>query len=185
MRRLFSLFLFLFCIGLGVSAFAEKEAGEKKSLLQEQPLETITVSEMETRLQSGDKSDILYIKAGEDKVHVYTGLATNRSLRKQIVLMTPTTELLRLYTNNKDAYQQMSRMLADYEEDNKDFDGYKVITDKDAPKKLDNGETIYRFWFMKIAREKQSRRSGFPVDIGIGIGIGGGHHHGPWIGVGW
>ena len=37
---------------------------------------------------------------------------------------------------------------------------------------------------MKIAREKASRR-GHDFPIGIGIGIGGGHHHGPWIGVGW
>ena len=38
---------------------------------------------------------------------------------------------------------------------------------------------------MKIEREKQSRRGGWNFPIGIGIGIGGGHHHGPWIGVGW
>ena len=54
-----------------------------------------------------------------------------------------------------------------------------------TPKKLENGGKIYRLWFMKIEREKQSRRGGWNFPIGIGIGIGGGHHHGPWIGVGW
>jgi len=52
----------------------------------------------------------------------------------------------------------------------------------DQPKKLENGQKIYRLWFMKIQREKESRR-GFPIGIGIGIGIGG-HHDGPYIGIG-
>ena len=75
-------------------------------------------------------------------------------------------------------------MLLDYENDNTNFNGYKIITDKDLPRKLDNGAQVYRFWFMKIEREKASRR-GWNVPIGIGIGIGGHRHHGPWIGVGW
>ena len=94
----------------------------------------------------------------------------------------PNAEMLRLYTANKAVEAQMSKMLLDYENDNTNFNGYKIITDKDLPKKLNNGQKIYRFWFMKIAREKASRsHNSFP--IGIGIGIGGGHH-GPWIGIG-
>ena len=78
-----------------------------------------------------------------------------------------------------------NKMLSDYESSNANFNGYNVITDKDTPKKLENGGKIYRLWFMKIEREKQSRRGGWTFPIGIGIGIGGGHHHhGPWIGVG-
>ena len=98
----------------------------------------------------------------------------------------PNTEMLRLYTNNKATFAQMNKMLSDYESSNANFNGYKIITDKDTPKKLENDGKIYRLWFMKIEREKQSRRGGWNFPIGIGIGIGGGHHHhGPWIGVGW
>ena len=93
--------------------------------------------------------------------------------------------MLRLYTTNKATYEQMSRMLLDYEEDNYNFNGYKIITDVDQPRTLENGTKVYRFWFMKMQREKASRRGG-NIPIGIGIGIGGGHHHhGPWIGIGW
>ena len=112
-------------------------------------------------------------------------MATDRSLRKQMILTMPNTEMLRLYTNNKATFAQMNKMLSDYESSNANFNGYKIITDKDTPKKLENGGKIYRLWFMKIEREKQSRRGGWNFPIGIGIGIGGGHHHGPWIGVGW
>ena len=121
----------------------------------------------------------------DEQVEVYQDLAKDRSLRKQLIISLPNTEMLRLYTTNKATYQQMSRMLIDYEEDNYNFDGYKIITDVDQPRTLENGTKVYRFWFMKIKREKASRR-GVDFPIGIGIGIGGGHHHhGPWIGVGW
>ena len=112
-------------------------------------------------------------------------ISADRSLRKQLILTMPNTEMLRLYTNNKATFAQMNKMLSDYESSNANFNGYKIITDKDTPKKLENGGKIYRLWFMKIEREKQSRRGGWNFPIGIGIGIGGGHHHGPWIGVGW
>ena len=149
------------------------------------PLETISAAVMNDRLQAGNNEDLLYVKIKEDRVEVYQGLATDRSLRKQLILTMPNTEMLRLYTNNKATFAQMNKMLSDYESSNANFNGYKIITDKDTPKKLENGGKIYRLWFMKIEREKQSRRGGWNFPIGIGIGIGGGHHHGPWIGVGW
>ncbi len=152
-----------------------------------QPLETITVDIMNDRLRQGNNDDLLYVKIKDDRVEVYQGLATDRSLRKQLVLTTPNTEMLRLYTNNKATFEQMNKILSDYERDNTNFNGYKIITDKDNPQKLADGGKIYRLWFMKIEREKQSRRSGWGFPIGIGIGIGGHHHHhvGPWVGVGW
>ena len=150
------------------------------------PMETISATEMNERLQVGNSEDLLYVKIKEDRVEVYQGLAADRSLRKQLILTMPNTEMLRLYTNNKATFAQMNKMLSDYESSNTNFNGYKIITDKDTPKKLENGGKIYRLWFMKIEREKQSRRGGWNFPIGIGIGIGGGHHHhGPWIGVGW
>ena len=146
--------------------------------------ETITVNEMNERLQAASDEDLLYVKIRDDRVEVYQGLASDRSLRKQLIIALPPTEMLRLYTKNKETFEQMQKMLSDYERDNTNFNGYKIITDKDNPRKLADGTKIYRCWFMKIAREKASRR-GHDFPIGIGIGIGGGHHHGPWIGVGW
>ena len=180
MRKLWLVFL-LFVLCLSCTAWAkEKQADEGV-----RPAVVITVEEMERRWPEQDSSeDLLYVKIKDEQVELYKGLAKNRSLRKQLILQLPNAEMLRLYTLNKATYEQMSKMLLDYEADNTNFNGYKIITDKDLPRKLDNGIQIYRFWFMKIEREKASRR-GWNVPIGIGIGIGGHRHHGPWIGMGW
>ena len=184
MRKIFIfIFLLLICFSLPVLA---KDKKQSKPADTPKPQAVITVGETEQQLQTVSTSeDLLYIKLKDERVEVYQGLAKDRSLRKQLIIALPNTEMLRLYTTNKATYEQMSRMLLDYEEDNYNFNGYKVITDVDQPRKLDNGSKIYRFWFMKIQREK-ARRRGASFPIGIGIGIGGGHHHhGPWIGVGW
>ena len=170
------------CSALALAAEKTKAVDDADAI---KPVETISAAVMNERLQAGNNEDLLYVKIKEDRVEVYQGLATDRSLRKQLILAMPNTEMLRLYTNNKDTFAQMNKMLSDYESSNANFNGYKIITDKDTPKKLENGGKIYRLWFMKIEREKQSRRGGWNFPIGIGIGIGGGHHHGPWIGVGW
>lgn len=183
MRRwLFIVLAFL--VSVQAAAFAkEKQADVEEEGVR--PAAAITVEEMERRWSEQDAdADLLYVKVKDDQVEVYEGLAKNRSLRKQLILQLPNAEMLRLYTLNKATYEQMSKMLLDYENDNTNFNGYKIITDKDLPRKLENGAQVYRFWFMKIEREKASRR-GWNVPIGIGIGIGGHRHHGPWIGVGW
>lgn len=184
MRKLLLLLtcLLMCCSALALAANKTKAADDPDAI---QPMETISAAEMNERLQVGSSEDLLYVKIKEDMVEVYQGLATDRSLRKQLILTMPNTEMLRLYTNNKATFAQINKMLSDYESSNANFNGYKIITDKDTPKKLENGGKIYRLWFMKIEREKQSRRGCWNFPIGIGIGIGGGHHHGPWIGVGW
>lgn len=180
MKKLAVLFIMLSICCLCAAAWAADKKPEAEGVA---PAAVITVEEMEQQLQTAGTEDVLYVKIN-DRVEVYRDLASSRSLRKQLVLALPNTEMLRLYTANKAAYEQMSKMLLDYEKDNANFNGYKIITDKDNPRTLDNGTTVYRFWFMKIEREKASRRGGFPIGVGIGIG-GGRHHHGPWIGVGW
>ena len=180
MQKILAILLLLCCFT--VPAIAKQK--EEPAALE--PVAIITMEEMEQRCQKTSTSeDLLYVKLKEEQVEVYEGLCKNRSLRKQLIIALPNTEMLRLYTTNKATYEQMSRMLLDYEEDNYNFNGYKIITDVDQPRTLENGTKIYRFWFMKIQREKASRRgASFPIGIGIGIG-GGHHHHGPWIGVGW
>ena len=180
MQKILAILLLLCCFT--VPAIAKQK--EEPAALE--PVAIITMEEMEQRCQNTSTSeDLLYVKLKEEQVEVYEGLCKNRSLRKQLIIALPNTEMLRLYTTNKATYEQMSRMLLDYEEDNYNFNGYKIITDVDQPRTLQNGTKIYRFWFMKIQREKASRRgASFPIGIGIGIG-GGHHHHGPWIGVGW
>lgn len=174
MRKIIALLtLILLCCTETVLA-AEKTA-------EEQQPEKITLNEMQQRLQT-DIADILYLKISEDEVLVYPETANNRSLRKQIILNAPNSEMLRLYTNNEATFKQMTKMLHDYEADNTSFDGYKIITDTDLPQQPEGGNKVYRFWFMKLAQEKHETR--FPIGIGIGIG-GGRHHHGPWIGIGW
>lgn len=154
------------CSALALAADKTKAAGDPDTI---KPMETISAAEMNERLQVGNSEDLLYVKIKEDRVEVYQGLAADRSLRKQLILTMPNTEMLRLYTNNKATFAQMNKMLSDYESSNANFNGYKIITDKDTPKKLENGGKIYRLWFMKIEREKQSRRGGWNFPIGIGI----------------
>lgn len=180
MQKILAILLLLCCFT--VPAIAKQK--EEPAALE--PVAIITMEEMEQRCQNTSTSeDLLYVKLKEEQVEVYEGLCKNRSLRKHLIISLPNTEMLRLYTTNKATYEQMSRMLLDYEEDNYNFNGYKIITDVDQPRTLQNGTKIYRFWFMKIQREKASRRgASFPIGIGIGIG-GGHHHHGPCIGVGW
>lgn len=184
MRRILML-IFILLISITLPAFA-KEKQQAKNVEAPQPVAVLNESEMEQNLANKYISeDLLYIKLKEDRVQVYQGMSKDRSLRKQLIISLPNTEMLRLYTTNKATYQQMSRMLLDYEEDNYNFNGYKIITDVDQPRTLENGTKVYRFWFMKMQREKASRRgASFPIGIGIGIG-GGHHHHGTWIGVGW
>ena len=49
------------------------------------PMETISATEMNERLQVGNSEDLLYVKIKEDRVEVYQGLAADRSLRKQLI----------------------------------------------------------------------------------------------------
>ncbi len=191
MKKILSILLVLLLCCISLTAFAEAKSEQNKAekqaedILAEQPAETITEAEMQRRLLENSGVDLLYLKLDENKVEVYQGTAADRSLRKQLIVAAPNTQMLRLYTNNKAVYEQMSKMLKDYENSNANLGGYKVITDKDLPKELENGITIYRFWFMKLEREKHSSGWNFPIGIGIGIGWGGRHHHGPHIGIGW
>lgn len=183
MRKIFLALLTLtLCLFFAVAVYAEeaKPAGQKNIDL-EQPIEVITAAEMEQRLSKDSHSDILYVKINNDRVEVYTNISCDRSIRKQIILTTPNEEMLRLYSNNRETALQMSRMLTDYEKDNININGYRIITDMDRPKNIQNGQRIYRLWFMKIQREKESRRNS-PIGIGIGIGIGR-HHDGPYIDI--
>lgn len=174
MRKI--LFLALLLLSLAFTAYAKEE---RKELQLVTPNETITLNEMNERLNRGESTD-LYLKLADDQVAVYQNVGKDRSLRRQIVLTTPNSDMLKLYTNDKNTFKQMSKLLRDYEEGNKNFNGYYVITDVDPQKEISDKITIYRFWFMKLEKEKHNRR----VPIGIGIGIGGGHHRGPWIGIG-
>ena len=135
MRKILTLvMLILFCLAL--PAFA-KEKAQNKDIEASKPIAIITVAEMEQQLKTKEISeDLLYIKLKDEQVEVYEGLAKNRSLRKQLIINLPNTEMLRLYTTNKATYEQMSRMLLDYEEDNYNFNGYKIITDVDQPRTL-------------------------------------------------
>lgn len=175
MRRI--LLLTIFLCSLIFPAFAAENEEQQITLVT--PAETITLAEMNQRLNRGEGTD-LYLKLADDKVAVYQNVGKDRSLRRQIALTAPNNDMLRLYTNDKNTFRQMSKLLRDYEEGNKNINGYYVITDVDPEKEISKKVTIYRFWFMKLEKEKHSRR----IPIGIGIGIGGGHHRGPWIGIG-
>ncbi len=175
MRKLFLLLTLCLCTLTCVS-FAK----EQKTKTVVDITETITVAEMDARL-ANTPADALYMKIGDDEVFVYNGIAKSRSLRKQIILTAPNSNMLKLYTNDKETFRQMSKMLQNYEEDGKSFDGYRVITDVDNEKVLSDKITVYRFWFMKVEKGKNS---GGRYPIGIGRGIGGGLLHGPWFWVG-
>ena len=114
---------------LALAAEKTKAADDADAI---KPMETISAAVMNERLQAGDNEDLLYVKIKEDRVEVYQGLAADRSLRKQLILTMPNTEMLRLYTNNKATFAQMNKMLSDYESSNANFNGYKIITDNES-----------------------------------------------------
>ena len=168
-------------LGFMPLAHAQEEAEEEGRAVA--PEEIITEDEMYARLAAsadGELEDILYIKIG-DEVEVHRDLCKKRSWRKMLVTELPVTEMLRLYTANKVTHEQMAKMLFDYEDSNANFDGYRVITDRETTRELENGVKVYRSWFMKIERDKVSRGRRFPVGLGVGIGR---HGPRPWIGIG-
>lgn len=169
--RIFTVFILIILNIVALNCFAE-------DLDSDQHPKTITAAEMEKRLNENADA-ALYLQLDEDKALVYQNTASDRSLRKQLILNAPTDKINRLYTNDKETFKQMTKMLKDYEESNADFGGYRIMTDTDLTKSTDDGVKIYRFWFMKLAREEHESR----LPIGIGIGIGGGHNR-PWIGIG-
>ena len=85
MRKiLFFLVLILLCLVSSISLAKEKIAEDDFA-----PQAIITIAEMDTALAedaANGSPDKLYVKIGEDRVEVYQGLATNRSLRKQLIL---------------------------------------------------------------------------------------------------
>ena len=143
------------CSALALAADKTKAADDPDAI---KPIETISATEMNERLQAGDSDDLLYVKIKEDRVEVYQGLAADRSLRKQLILTMPNTEMLRLYTNNKATFAQMNKMLSDYESSNANFNGYKIITDKDTPKKLENGKAKPQRWLELPDRHRYRHR---------------------------
>lgn len=194
---LIALCTYIFCFGT-CPTYAEEKIDVKdpntkveQKISIDQPVETITVEEMERRLKNDPNNDVLFVKTDKNTVDVYKGTANDRSLRKQIVFSTPVENMIRLYTTNKATASQISRMLEDYEDDNANINNYRVIMDIDKAIKLENGNTIYKIWFMKVTREQKVRRKSgggwnFPIGIGIGIGTWGHHHFGvdPYIGIG-
>ncbi len=170
---------------------AAEEAEDADGDYIENPVETISVEEMNERLKTSSDDDLICakIKQGETEVvEVYQGFAASRSLRKQFLLTSPNAEMIRLYTTNKATFGQINRMLNNYESENINLGGFKIITDKDNTKKLEDGGKLLRCVFLKVEREADSKRGGWRVPIGIGIGWGWGHHHhhgGPGIGIGW
>lgn len=191
MRKLMAVILAALLCGLSLSAWAAEEAAatapaaaqteaadSAKNILTD-PIEKITVEEMQRRLAS-EQGDILYLNSDEE-VFVYCGITKDKGLRKRIAAAAPNGTLLRLYTNNKDTFRQMYKRLQSYQGGSSVLGKYKVITDRELDKTLENGVTVYRFWFMKVQKE-QTRTIGIP--IGIGIGWGGHYHHGPWFGLG-
>ena len=90
MRKIFYL-LFILLFSLSLSAFAE-EKKTSKNMESPQPIAIISVDEMEQRLKNADLGeDLLYIKIKEEQIEVYSELANNRSLRKQLILKLPNT----------------------------------------------------------------------------------------------
>ena len=144
MRKIIPIALcaYLCCFGVN-AAFADNKADVKDTNSKveqkidiDQPVETITVEEMEHRLKNDPNDDVLFVKLDKDKVDVYTDTANDRSLRRQIVFGAPTESMIRLYTTNKATAGQISRMLEDYEDGNANINNYRVIMD------IDNFKTI-------------------------------------------
>ncbi|MBR2071160.1 MAG: hypothetical protein IJ967_01085, partial [Phascolarctobacterium sp.] len=77
MRRILLLTIFL-CSLISPAFAAEKE---EQQITLVTPAETITLAEMNQRLNRGEGTD-LYLKLADDKVAVYQNVGKDRSLRR-------------------------------------------------------------------------------------------------------
>lgn len=144
-----------------------------------------TATEMKEALKSDEANSLLYIKYSESKVLSFKDLAKDRGACRQIIYASPKDKILELYTNDKKVFNQMYKNLKAYTGEFNLVDGYKVVCDKSPAAKLDNGKTMYKFWFKKVKPDNRVVRvvgAPYAYDYPIHMGVYWGpryyrHHH--------
>lgn len=145
----------------------------------------INAAKMKEALKADEANSLLYIKYSENKVLSFKDLAKDRGACRQIIYASPNNQILELYTNDKKVFHQMYKNLKAYTGEFNLVDGYKVVCDKSPAIKLDNGKTMYKFWFKKVKPDNRVVRvigSPYPYDYPVHMGVYWGpryyrHHH--------
>ncbi len=143
MKRILSVLCLFLLVALSCSA-----------QLQDKELETsvtISVEQMKKELAEGWGNKI-YVREKEDKdVAVYSGMQKPESTGKLIVLNMTPDEVTYIYTNDKKVYKKLYSRLRYYAGRNYDFNGYRLITEKEGVREI-AGADVYCIWAMKVLR---------------------------------
>lgn len=122
-----------------------------------------------------------YLELEENKYIAYIINTKDDDTRRELFKKAPAERVNHLYTNNEEIYNYLTKFIQSREKSGRKYYGYRITGGIEENDTASNGTTIYKFWFMKL---EENSGDNFRIPIGIGIGIGG-HHHGPWVGVGW
>ena len=156
---------------------------------QENYVEEISYQTMEDRLNRGECRDCVYLKQSEDSVLVFSNVAEDLSICKQIILAAPEEQMLQVYSNDKKALKKMYSASKSISREMKSSGSYNLVADKGDAVKVTKEIAIYKCWFKKFkvqggTQTVKIQRRGLNLPIPIGIGIGLGHHHHGHINIG-
>lgn len=113
----------------------------------------ITVGEMKKELKTLNK--MVYVREAESEdVMAYVDTTKIPALAKMIALNLSPDQMTYVYTNNKKIYKDLASRLSYYAGRNYDFNGYRIISEKEGGKVVD-GVEIYRLWVIKAERPKE------------------------------
>lgn len=113
----------------------------------------ITAVEMKKELKTLNKT--VYVREAESEdVSAYVDTTKIPALAKMIALNISPDQMTYIYTNNKKIYKDLASRLSYYAGRNYNFNGYRIISEKEGGKIVD-GVEIYRLWVMKVECPKE------------------------------
>lgn len=141
----------------------------------------ITVTEMKNQLTEA-ATKIVYVREAEaEEVMAYVDTTKIPALAKMIALNLNADQMTYVYTNDKKTYKDLASRLNYYAGRNYNFNGYRIITEKEGSKNID-GWDVYRLWVMKVAMP-QEIYVGQPYVVNpfpsVIVDVWGHHHHHP------
>lgn len=114
-----------------------------------EPNVQITATEMKEQLRQAP-TRVVYVREAEDEsVTAYLDTDKVPALAKMIALNLAPDQMTYVYTNDKKIYKDLASRLRYYAGRGFNFNGYRIITEKEGGKFVD-GREVYRLWVMKV-----------------------------------
>lgn len=119
-----------------------------------EPNAKITAVEMKQQLREAQTKTVYVREAESEDVTAYVDTAKIPALAKMIALNLDPDQMTYVYTNDKKVYKDLASRLRYYSGRNYNFNGYRIITEKEGGKTID-GREVYRLWVMKVDRPQE------------------------------